>query len=174
MTVPCLEVEMRELSFAAKAVLATATALTYEMQEGEVPVHILKRTLGLSDEAWESAYEELYASGALYRVPDRYGSMDLVETRDAGNILRMAIGRGGRPSTKEWLELRSEVLYEHGHACFYCETTNGPFEIDHIHPVSRGGSNHLRNLVPACKTCNSSKGNKTWDEWCPPWAEARR
>jgi len=33
----------------------------------------------------------------------------------------------------------------------------GAWEIDHSNPVSRGGTNYLRNLVPACISCNRSK-----------------
>lgn len=31
-------------------------------------------------------------------------------------------------------------------------------KIDHVVPLSRGGSNALDNLVPCCTSCNSSKG----------------
>ena len=34
------------------------------------------------------------------------------------------------------------------------------FSIDHIKPVSKGGSNHLRNLQGMCITCNKKKKNK--------------
>ncbi|MBM3540018.1 MAG: HNH endonuclease [Alphaproteobacteria bacterium] len=38
-------------------------------------------------------------------------------------------------------------------------------EIDHRIPVSRGGSDHLDNLVAVCKPCNSLKRNMTDDEF---------
>ena len=52
--------------------------------------------------------------------------------------------------------------------CYYCgkkiSFTNygklgnhGAWEIDHSKPVSKGGTNYLRNLVPACTTCNRDK-----------------
>lgn len=37
--------------------------------------------------------------------------------------------------------------------------------IDHLLPVSRGGTDDPRNLVLACSGCNRSKGNRTPDEW---------
>lgn len=40
-------------------------------------------------------------------------------------------------------------------SCVYC---GGPFEhVDHVHPVSRGGTDDPMNLVPACATCNYKK-----------------
>jgi 5-methylcytosine-specific restriction endonuclease McrA len=52
-----------------------------------------------------------------------------------------------------------------GRVCTYCGTTNGPFDFDHILPVSRGGLNDASNLTLACETCNRSKGGRTLREW---------
>lgn len=41
--------------------------------------------------------------------------------------------------------------------CRYCGNSSGPWEIDHIVPVSRGGSNNRSNLVLACTRCNQKK-----------------
>src|SRR5690349_1910341 len=32
------------------------------------------------------------------------------------------------------------------------------WEVDHVHPRARGGSDDLSNLLPACVPCNRSKG----------------
>jgi 5-methylcytosine-specific restriction endonuclease McrA len=35
--------------------------------------------------------------------------------------------------------------------------------VDHVLPKSKGGTRELKNLVPACRKCNSSKSNQpTW------------
>lgn len=47
--------------------------------------------------------------------------------------------------------------------CFYCGNTGGA--IDHLVPRSKGGSDDISNLVPCCKSCNSSKSNKSLDVW---------
>lgn len=47
--------------------------------------------------------------------------------------------------------------------CAYCgrpATT-----MDHIIPKSKGGSDDLTNLVPACFGCNTSKGAKSLADW---------
>lgn len=43
-----------------------------------------------------------------------------------------------------------------------CQNCGSPdrIEIDHIIPVSRGGTNHIDNLQPLCRPCNASKGNR--------------
>lgn len=50
-----------------------------------------------------------------------------------------------------------------GKACVYCgelATT-----VDHVVPLVRGGTNYEGNLVPCCKSCNSSKAGRMVVEW---------
>ena len=39
------------------------------------------------------------------------------------------------------------------------------FHVDHIYPLSRGGTNWPDNLQLLCPKCNCSKGAKTMEEW---------
>jgi 5-methylcytosine-specific restriction endonuclease McrA len=48
--------------------------------------------------------------------------------------------------------------------CVYCGAVE-KIEIDHVVPLYRGGSNSEGNLVPACASCNRSKGYKFVMEW---------
>ena len=50
--------------------------------------------------------------------------------------------------------------------CAYCGATEN-MSIDHVIPLSRGGMHTEDNLLPACRSCNSSKGQKQLDEWSP-------
>jgi HNH endonuclease len=50
--------------------------------------------------------------------------------------------------------------------------TKVPFEVDHVIPRSRGGSNRISNLVLSCHDCNATKGNLTAAEWGHPEVEA--
>lgn len=45
-----------------------------------------------------------------------------------------------------------------GNKCVECSGT--PVEVDHIIALSKGGTNHIDNLQPLCKPCNSGKGNR--------------
>jgi len=45
--------------------------------------------------------------------------------------------------------------------CHWCEIgylPNDPWEIDHVVPLSAGGTNHLTNLSLAHRSCNADKG----------------
>lgn len=58
--------------------------------------------------------------------------------------------------------LRQEILWSG--LCAYCGY-DIPTQVDHVIPVSRGGTNDRANLVPACKDCNMNKLDFTPDEW---------
>jgi hypothetical protein len=49
-------------------------------------------------------------------------------------------------------------------SCVYCGA-KGSLAVDHLIPRSRGGPDSGDNAVMACRTCNSSKGDKGVYEW---------
>lgn len=55
--------------------------------------------------------------------------------------------------------------------CAYCnaQVDEDDLTVDHVQALSRGGPNSTDNIVPACGPCNQAKGNKTLDEWGPPY-----
>ena len=57
-------------------------------------------------------------------------------------------------------EIREYLLSKWDRECAYCGVKNVPFEIEHIHPKSKGGSSRIYNLTIACHQCNQAKGNK--------------
>lgn len=57
---------------------------------------------------------------------------------------------------------RRRILARDRHACRYCGNDSGPFEIDHVLPVVKGGSDRIGNLVTACRECNRRKGADVW------------
>ena len=70
-------------------------------------------------------------------------------------------------------DVRKRVMSRQQWRCMYCggrrKTQN--FEIDHIHPVSRGGSNEESNLQALCGPCNARKGAATDEEFRRRYAE---
>jgi 5-methylcytosine-specific restriction endonuclease McrA len=65
-----------------------------------------------------------------------------------------------RINGKKWRDLREEVFRHYGRACSYCGYEDTVMTIDHILPRSKGGDNSLENLLPACRKCNYSRGNR--------------
>lgn len=59
-------------------------------------------------------------------------------------------------TNSEWLE----IVEFHGGKCVYCGCVPETLEMDHVVPISKGGGHTKENVVPACKPCNSSKGNR--------------
>lgn len=66
----------------------------------------------------------------------------------------------------EWSGAIREYIHERESAaqCIYCNAAEG-LSLDHLIPRSRGGPDIADNAVMACRSCNSSKGNKGVYEW---------
>jgi len=58
-----------------------------------------------------------------------------------------------------------KLLGEWDGKCKYCAKEITQYHIDHILPVSKGGSGDITNLAVVCKECNWSKRDKTLLEW---------
>lgn len=58
--------------------------------------------------------------------------------------------------------VRFEVFKRDKFTCQYCGVSapEAILEVDHIKPVSKGGTNDLLNLVTACRDCNRGKTNR--------------
>lgn len=74
--------------------------------------------------------------------------------------------RGDTPSftLQEW----KEVLIYFGGECAYCGCTprrGQRLTRDHLKALSREGSTCPSNIVPACPTCNCSKGAEDFKDW---------
>jgi 5-methylcytosine-specific restriction endonuclease McrA len=58
---------------------------------------------------------------------------------------------------------RSEIMRRWNYRCCYCDARAE--HLDHVHPLSKGGADAAHNMVPACASCNLSKGAKPLAEW---------
>jgi hypothetical protein len=65
-------------------------------------------------------------------------------------------------------EVREYLLEKWGRKCAYCGKENVPFEIEHIVPKSREGTDRVSNLTIACHECNQKKNNMTAEEFGYP------
>ena len=58
-------------------------------------------------------------------------------------------------------ETRAYLLQKYNYSCVYCGAKEVPLEIEHVVPVSRGGSHRINNLVISCISCNRAKGSQS-------------
>lgn len=56
------------------------------------------------------------------------------------------------------------VAERDGYFCFYCRVPTAA-TIEHVEARNNGGSYHAENLVIACPRCNSTKGDRTVEEF---------
>jgi hypothetical protein len=61
---------------------------------------------------------------------------------------------------------RFQIFHRDGFICQYCglRPPDVVLELDHIHPVSKGGDNSDVNLITACEACNRGKSDKVLSE----------
>jgi len=59
---------------------------------------------------------------------------------------------------------RKALMVRDDFTCQYCGDSPASLTLDHIVPLSRGGSTSWLNTVAACPRCNARKGNRTPDE----------
>jgi 5-methylcytosine-specific restriction endonuclease McrA len=75
-----------------------------------------------------------------------------------------------------------ELFWRDGNLCMYCgsEAPDHRLTRDHVIPLSKGGRDRWSNVVAACKSCNTRKGNRRPEEagmsllaipYVPNWAE---
>lgn len=70
--------------------------------------------------------------------------------------------RRRRTEPRWWISLCEMLDWR----CYYCGKRK-PLTKDHLIPREKGGPDDKTNLVPACKSCNSSKGARWVHDWRP-------
>jgi len=83
---------------------------------------------------------------------------DRVRASHARRRAREAGASGVKYTTHDHIAARVTLF---GGVCAYCR--EAPYEhLDHVIPLSRGGSHWPANLRPACSSCNMKKHDRTW------------
>lgn len=65
------------------------------------------------------------------------------------------------------------ILEIFNYTCAYC-SCGGKLTMDHIIPVSKGGTLTKSNIIPACQHCNSSRRDKDIHDWLQGICSANR
>jgi 5-methylcytosine-specific restriction endonuclease McrA len=86
-------------------------------------------------------------------------------------LKNVEVHRGYRLKRREALTINGiyevidkDLIRLYNSPCVYCGSKEN-IQADHVIPVTRGGRHGIGNLLPACKRCNVSKGNKLVSEW---------
>lgn len=89
------------------------------------------------------------------RKRDKTGPRKIVARAKSANARARALGITGRLTAAD---IRSSLIQQGG-KCFYCgcQLLPGQWDVDHVVPFARGGSNEPGNTVTACSSCNSAK-----------------
>lgn len=74
-------------------------------------------------------------------------------------MLTTMFNRKKRTPIKNYKSTLNKLLHKYNFQCVVCEAADN-LTIDHIKPVSKGGSDDYINLQIMCKNCNSKKGAK--------------
>lgn len=89
--------------------------------------------------------------------PDRARNID--RRRRHTRRSRLISSESPGVTAAEWREICERFDFR----CAYCGEAG--MTIDHVTPISRGGLDAPDNVVPACQSCNSSKGSRLLSEW---------
>ena len=105
----------------------------------------------------------------LIRVLDKLSKLCIINVNQSISIVFCDFNNIKEPEyRKEWRsvsrELSPAIFSRDDYMCTYCGAKEY-LTIDHILPLSRGGSSNKDNLTTACRSCNSRKHNKTIEEW---------
>lgn len=66
---------------------------------------------------------------------------------------------------------RENVHKNSNYECVYCHKSleqmkiDNDYTLDHKIPIKKGGNNNEDNLVISCRSCNSKKGTKTYNQY---------
>ena len=74
-------------------------------------------------------------------------------------------GKEYQQGTLQGYNIRNYLLEKHGRKCFYCDKEVSTFEVEHMIPKAKGGSNRIDNLTLSCHSCNQKKGTLTAEEF---------
>lgn len=113
-----------------------------------------------SSSRWRSNNREAYNEAINSYKRERYA------TDEAFRVTCLSYSHNRRASLKGTLTDQDwqECLEYFGNECAYCSSRE-LMTVDHVEPISKEGTHSKTNVVCACKSCNSSKGNKDMLSW---------
>ena len=148
----------------------------------------LARGVGLSMKAVRESVRSLVARGVLDLIERNCRTQHVIRLRLPLEVKAVLAKPAGPPEpTKAAINIEEEdfllkqilrrSLHERERGnCFYCMRRTGERNwcLDHVVPQAKGGGNSYRNLVSCCAECNSSKGERSAEEYLRELYRERR
>lgn len=134
---------------ACNAIRQAARDATYR-DANRVAINERNRTRKATDEfrEWEADYRQRPHIKRVRKLRDKVRAHS---RRGKGDIIR-----------HDW----AAILAAFDGACCYCGSVC-EMTVEHLTPLSRGGTNEIGNIAPACADCNLRKRAKTAEEFAP-------
>lgn len=112
-----------------------------------------------ANRAWRLSHPEVQSAASK-----RWKKANPIEHKAQADRRRAAKAKADGSHTA--VDIRCQYARQGGR-CFYCGARVGDdYHVDHVIPLSRGGSDGPENLVVACPFCNVSKGAKHPMDFC--------
>ncbi len=119
--------------------------------------------------AENAAYYERHAERLNKRIADYHRANPAVVRAKSNKHRALRLAAEGSFTAEEW----NELVRAHRARCAYCGET-AVLEPDHRVALSRGGSNRIENILPACHRCNARKHRMTEAEFRARLAAERK
>lgn len=161
----------------APAASATATWQTVEMSSSERTLRILIVDSHGQPVRWAALTRaaRYYASGKvvtdlgenLFAMSGGYQESSGLRSEFVTSSIVMIRGRHRLPVEHAHVGLTKHRLFARDrNMCAYCggQFAEAGLTVEHIVPVSRGGRHEWTNVVTACRSCNTRKGNRRPEE----------
>ncbi|NEQ37919.1 MAG: HNH endonuclease [Okeania sp. SIO3I5] len=127
-----------------------ARFLNRKRPKGWLPPSLMSRVFNI--ESWVKKLCRLAPVSAISMELVRFDTQKMVNPEISGTEYQQGELMG--------YEVRQYLLEKFNRTCVYCGAKEVPFNLDHFHPKSKGGSNRVSNLVLSCVPCNQNKDNQ--------------
>ena len=114
-----------------------------------------RKRIAMSEKSYRKALEQLRQYRQLLREAEaldgKLETLDLAGVRVTTCVFSDISVVNPEEYGDNWQELRDMVLTRDNHECQEADSwCDGPLQIHHRHPISKGGTNELGNLVTLC------------------------
>lgn len=120
---------------------------------------------------YQEIKDQAKQNARLYRNVNHSKRLDIERKSRLKNKEKNRPSKNARQSIRNktlsktpFLILEKELQKIYSSPCFMCGCKENQ-SLDHIIPISRGGTHSVGNIMTLCKNCNASKHSRTITEW---------